>query len=375
EIGLGQTESWSIGPLADQGFSAASNGFPGFSPIAAGDWSRSNFAAYVDLEVNPTDDWSLGFATRFEDFDDFGTTFNGKVATNFRINDRLAWRASASSGFRAPTPGQSNAFNVSTEFDLVLMDLVNNGNIPPGSRVAELRGGRPLEAEKSINLSVGAILSLGEVDITIDYFNIELKDRLGQTKLFAPTAQEVIDLLAEGVTSAANLANFRFFINDFETTTQGIDLVANYTADMLGGSTDWTLLFNWTDTEVTKFNPDTLDATRIKELQEGLPGFRANLTANHHATENFRVLARLSYYDEWFDSEDGATYDGEWLVDLEAALSINDNLTVTVGAQNIFDTFPGENQGARSGVGNRYSQFTPFGFNGGFWYARIRYQL
>jgi len=375
EIGLGQTESWSIGTLADQGFSAASNGFPGFSPIAAGDWSRSNFAAYVDLEVSPTDDWSLGFATRFEDFDDFGTTFNGKVATNFRINDRLAWRASASSGFRAPTPGQSNAFNVSTEFDLVLMDLVNNGNIPPGSRVAELRGGRPLEAEKSINLSVGAILTLGEVDITIDYFNIELKDRLGQTKLFALTAQEVIDLLAEGVTSAANLANFRFFINDFETTTQGIDLIANYTAEMLGGSTDWTLLFNWTDTEVTKHNPDTLDDLRIKELQEGLPGFRANLTANHHATENFRVLARLSYYDEWFDSEDGATYDGEWLVDLEAALSINDNLTVTVGAQNIFDTFPGENQGARSGVGNRYSQFTPFGFNGGFWYARIRYQL
>ncbi|GBF31136.1 ferric enterobactin receptor [bacterium MnTg04] len=375
EIGLGQTESWSIGPLADQGFSAASNGFPGFSPIAAGDWSRSNFAAYVDLEVSPTDDWSLGFATRFEDFDDFGTTFNGKVATNFRINDRLAWRASASSGFRAPTPGQSNAFNVSTEFDLVLMDLVNNGNIPPGSRVAELRGGRPLEAEKSINLSVGAILTLGEVDITIDYFNIELKDRLGQTKLFALTPQEVIDLLAEGVTSAANLANFRFFINDFETTTQGIDLIANYTAEMLGGSTDWTLLFNWTDTEVTKHNPDTLDDLRIQELQEGLPGFRANLTANHQATDNFRVLARLSYYDEWFDSEDGAVYDGEWLVDLEAALSINDNLTVTVGAQNIFDTFPGENQGARSGVGNRYSQFTPFGFNGGFWYARIRYEL
>ncbi len=375
EIGLGQTESWSIGSLADQGFSAASNGFPGFSPIAAGTWSRDNIAVYADLEVSPTDDWMLGFATRFEDFDDFGTTFNGKFSTNFRINDRLAWRASASSGFRAPTPGQSNAFNVSTEFDLVLMDLVNNGNIPPGSRVAALRGGKPLEAEKSINLSLGAILTLGEVDVTIDYFNIELKDRLGQTKLFALTPAEVTALLAEGVTSAGNLANFRFFVNDFETTTQGIDIVGNYTADMLGGTTDWTLAFNWTDTKVDKFNPDTLDDTRIKELQEGLPGIRANLTANHQATDRFRVLARLSYYDEWFDSEDVATYGDEWLVDLEAAYSVNDNLTVTVGAQNIFDVFPGENTGARSGVGNRYSQFTPFGFNGGFWYARIRYEL
>jgi iron complex outermembrane receptor protein len=375
EIGLGQLESFEIGLLADQGFSAASNGFPGFSPIAAGTWSRSNFAAYGDLEVSPTDDWTIGLATRFEDYEDFGTTFNGKIATNFRVNDSLAWRASASSGFRAPTPGQSNAFNVSTEFDLVLMDLVNNGNIPPGSRVAELRGGLPLEAEKSINLSLGAILTLGEVDITIDYFNIELKDRLGQTKLFALTAQEVIDLLAEGVTSAANLANFRFFVNDFETETQGVDIVANYNADMLGGSTDWTLAFNWTDTEVTKHNPDTLDDNRIQELQEGLPGIRANLTANHHASDRFRVLARLSYYDEWFDSEDGAVYDGEWVADLEAALSFNDNLTVTVGAQNIFDTFPGENTGARSGVGNRYSQYTPFGFNGGFYYLRLRYDL
>ncbi|MCZ6687004.1 MAG: TonB-dependent receptor, partial [Gammaproteobacteria bacterium] len=375
EIGLGQVESFQIGPLADQGFSAASNGFPGFSPLAAGTWSRSNIALYGDLEVAVSDDWTIGLATRFEDFEDFGTTFNGKIATNFRINDQVAWRASASSGFRAPTPGQSNAFNVSTEFDLVLMDLVNNGNIPPGSRVAELRGGRPLEAEKAINLSVGAILSLGELDVTIDYFNIELKDRIGQTKLFSLTAQEVLDLLAEGITSAGNLANFRFFINDFETKTQGIDLVANYNADMLGGNTDWTLAFNWTDTEVTKHNPDTLDDLRIRELEAGLPGFRGNLTANHRATDNFRVLARLSYYDEWFDSEDGAVYDGEWLVDLEAALSINDNLTVTVGAQNVFDTFPGENQGARSGVGNRYSHFTPFGFNGGFWYARIRYEL
>ena len=375
EIGLGQTESWSIGPYADQGFSAASNGFPGFSPIAAGTWSRSNIAVYGDLEVSPTDDWLLGFATRFEDFDDFGTTFNGKISTNFRINDQLAWRASASSGFRAPTPGQSNAFNVSTEFDLAIMDLVNNGTIPAGSEVAALRGGMPLEAEKSINLSVGAILTLGEVDITIDYFNIELKDRLGISQNFSLTAQEVIDLLAEGVTSAGNLANFRFFVNDFETTTQGIDIVANYSADMLGGTTDWTLAFNWTDTKVDKFNPDTLDDTRIKELQEGLPGIRANLTANHQATDRLRVLARLSYYDEWFDSEDVASYGDEWLVDLEAAFSVNDNLTLTVGAQNIFDVFPGENTGARTGVGNRYSQYTPFGFNGGFWYARIRYDL
>ncbi|MCZ6561058.1 MAG: TonB-dependent receptor, partial [Gammaproteobacteria bacterium] len=167
---------------------------------------------------------------------------------------------------------------------------------------------------------------------------------------------------------------FRFFVNDFETRTQGIDLIANYSASLLG-ETDFTLAFNWTENKVTKFNPATLDATRIRELQEGLPGLRVNLTVNHHVTDRFRFLHRTSYYDEWYDSEDGAVYSGKWLVDVEAAYDITDALTGTIGAQNVFDTFPGENSGARSGVGNRYSQFTPFGFNGGFWYARLRYSL
>ncbi len=136
KIGIGQLESYQIGPLADQGFSAASNGFPGFGDIAAGSWSRGNFAVYADIELQLADNWMVGVATRYEDFDDFGTTMNGKISTNYRVSDTLALRGSLSSGFRAPTPGQSNAFNVSTEFDLVLMDLVNNGTIPSSSPVA-----------------------------------------------------------------------------------------------------------------------------------------------------------------------------------------------------------------------------------------------
>ena len=161
EIGIGQLESYQIGPLAAQGFSAASNGFPGFGDIAAGSWSRSNYAVYADIELQLADNWMVGVATRYEDYDDFGTTMNGKIATNYRVNDALALRGSLSSGFRAPTPGQSNAFNVSTEFDLDIMDLVNNGTIPSSSAVAALRGGQPLAPEKSINLTVGAIFDVG----------------------------------------------------------------------------------------------------------------------------------------------------------------------------------------------------------------------
>ncbi|CAM2008292.1 TonB-dependent receptor plug domain-containing protein [Acanthopleuribacter pedis] len=373
EIGLGQAESYAIGGLANQGFSAASNGFPGFSPLAAGSWDRGNFAFYADLELTG-EKWTAGVATRFEDFDDFGTTMNSKFAFNYRFNEAFATRGSVSSGFRAPTPGQSNAFNVSTEFDIAAGELVNNGTIPSSSAVARLRGGEPLVAEKSINYTVGTIFKLGEINVTLDYFNIELKDRLAVTQLFALTPQEVEDLLAEGVTSAANLQNFRFFTNDFETKTEGFDLVATYRPEALGGDTDFSLVFNQTETSVEEFNPDTLDATRIRELQEGLPEIRWNLAANHRMG-NFRVLGRLSYFDDWFDSEDVQVYGGEYLVDAELAYTWDERLGITIGGQNIFDTFPEENPGARSGVGNLYSQFTPFGFNGGFYYVRLRYDF
>ncbi|MEM8930720.1 MAG: TonB-dependent receptor [Acidobacteriota bacterium] len=374
EIGIGQLESYQIGPLAAQGFSAASNGFPGFGPIAAGSWSRSNFAFYGDLELTG-DNWTAGAAVRFEDFEDFGTTMNSKIAGRFQVNDRFSLRASLSSGFRAPTPGQSNAFNVSTEFDLQAMELVNNGTIPSTSAVAALRGGEPLTPETSINYALGGIYENGPFTLTVDYFQIDLSDRLAVTQLFELTPDEVDDLIAEGVTSAANLQNFRFFTNDFDTETRGIDVVATYVPPASNGDTVISVLFNNTETKVTDFNPATLDAIRIRELQEALPETRFNVSVNQNFGEAWRFLARVSYFDDWFDSEDGQVYDGEYLFDAEIAYTWDDQVTFVLGGQNIFDTFPQENPGARAGVGNLYSQFSPFGFNGGFYYARIKYDL
>ena len=373
EITVGQEESFAIGVLADQGFSAASNGFPGFSNIAGGVFDRKNISLYVDGEWEPTESLLLGAAVRYEDFDDFGTTTNYKVAANFRITDNFGVRGTVSTGFKAPTPGQSNAFNVSTEFDLVLQDLVNNGTVPSTSGPALLRGGKPLEPEESNNFTFGTFFNVGGLDVTIDYFQIEVDDRISLTQDFALTPAEVDQLIAEGITSAGNLANFRFFANDFDTETKGFDIVATYPVEWAAGDTVFGLSFNNTDTEVV--NPGTnIGATRIREYEEGLPETRYNISANHNMGD-WRFLARVSYYDDWYDSEDGNVYDGEYLVDLEGAYRINDNLGVVLGAQNAFDTTPDENPGAASGVGNRYSQFSPFGFNGAFWYLRVTYDL
>ncbi len=374
EIKTGQQESFEIGPLASQGFGAASNGFPGFSPIAGGEFSRGNVALYVDGEWEVNDQLLLGAALRWEDFQDFGTTTNGKVAFNWRANDQFGLRGTFGTGFKAPTPGQSNAFNVSTEFDLVLNDLVNNGTVPSTSAAAVLRGGQSLSPEDSTSFTLGTFFNVGALDITIDYFNIEVDDRINLSQNFELTPAEVTQLVDEGVSSAANLQNFRFFVNDFDTKTSGFDVVATYPIDWAAGNTNISLAFNTTETEVTAFNAQTIDDVRIRELQEGLPETRWTLTGNHFYNE-WRFLARISSYDDWYDSEDGNTYDGKMLLDVEAAYNLNDNMTIVVGANNLLDEYPDENPGAAGGVGNTYSQFTPFGFNGGSYYARFRFAL
>lgn len=375
EIEAGQIESWDFGPLAGQGFSAASNGFPGFSDQIAGSWSRANYALYGAAEWRVTDPWQVDLAVRWEDFEDFGTTTNGKVATNYRITDAFAIRGSWSTGFRAPTPGQSNASNVTTQFDPAVGELVNQGTIPSTNPVAALRGGEALGPEESQNLSLGAVLELGNFTLTADYYIIEVDDRIAVSQDFELTPAEVAALVASGVTSAANLQTFRFFTNDFDTETKGIDLVATYSAKLLGGESSLSLAFNNNKTEVTRFNPDTLNAGRIRQLEEGLPETRWSLTGTQ-SWGPLRVLARVSQYDGWFDNEDGRAYDGgNFIFDAEVAYNVKGGLTFILGAQNLFDEYPDENPGGAAGAGNRYSQYTPFGFNGGFWYGRMTYRF
>jgi len=372
EITVGQEESFQIGPLAPQGFSAASNGFPGFSNLAGGTFDRRNTALYVDGEWEPTDALLLGAAVRFEDFDDFGTTTNYKVAANWHITDNFGLRGTASTGFKAPTPGQSNAYNVSTEFDLVNQELVNNGTVPSTTPVAELRGGRPLKPEESRNYTLGTFFHVGDLDVTIDLFKIDVDDRLNLSQNFTLTQQEIDDLIAAGITSAGNLQNFRFFVNDFDTETEGVDVVATYPIDWGNSNTDISLAFNQTKTKISRFNPTTIDDTRILQVEKGLPETRWNLQANHFWGD-FRFLARVSFYDDWYDSEDTQFYSGKTILDLEGAYTFNERTTIVLGMQNALDETPDENPNAAAGVGNRYSQYTPFGFNGGFWYLRLKY--
>ena len=387
KIGAGQIESYTSGPLADQGFSTSSNGFPGFPKATSGTFDRDNYAVYVDAEFTPTEDLVVQAALRFEDFDDFGSTTNYKLGANYAINDTFGIRSTYSTGFKAPTPGQANASNTSTELINVngVPTLVNNGTIPSTNPVAVFKGGKALDPEESTNFTFGIYATLGEFDVTLDYYDIDVEDRLNLSEEVVLTQDDIDTLIATNVPGAGDLTQFRFFTNDFDTNTSGFDLIVSTTTEWLGGSTDWNLAYNRNSTDVEKFNPATVGPGRIRQIELTTPETRWNLSANHHM-EDIRVLARVSYYDEWYDSFENdvfgtdAIFSDEFVVDVEVEYTLNDQSSVLVGVNNAFDNSGDKatkvnNLGFNSAtiLGNTYSQYAPMGISGGFWYARYRY--
>ena len=376
----GDEASFTAGPLTEQGFGIGSNGFPGFKPSDAGEYTRRNYAAYVDIEAPFTEEFLMGLAVRFEDYDSFGTTTNYKVMAQYHVTEDLNIRGSVSTGFRAPTVGQANVSNVQTNLsDGVLQD---SALLPPTNPIAVQLGGTELEPEESQSYTLGAVYTIGDLIVTLDYYNIEVDDRISQSEKIVLSQNDKDTLEAAGVPNAQSYAQVSFFTNDFDTTTQGIDLVANYTADMLGGSSTFSLAYNWNETEVTKFS-DITGEFKVKRLEEDLPNHRATLTWAQQ-WESFSMFTRANYYGEYqgvhvdYDAT-AKTADAAVTIDAEITYFLNESISFSVGAQNIFDQdaekldFEDRTGIPNNNWGGQYYETSPYGINGGFYYAKATY--
>jgi iron complex outermembrane receptor protein len=372
-IGPGQEESYVDGGLGPQGFSTSTNGFPGFSPDIAGDFDRSNDAVYIDGEWDATEDLLLAAAVRFEDFDGFGSTTNYKLGANYKLNDNFGVRATFSTGFKAPTAGQLNASNISTLIDVATNQLVNEGVIPATNPVAAIKGAVALQPEESESYTVGLFGNVGEVEITFDYFNIEVTDRLTLSRNFELTDDDLIALIAAGVSGADDITVFKFFTNDFDTETRGFDIVMSTSTEWMGGTTDWNLAYNHTTTEITS-RGEYIDDDREREIEELSPDTRYNVSANH-TMDAWRALGRVSYFGDWYDANQELVYDGEYVVDVELSYDLNESSAIMLGGNNIFDEAGSKKHNGAASAGNTYSEFAPMGFSGAFWYAKYSYNF
>lgn len=373
EVTAGGQNSWLIDPnLAAQGFGIGSNGFAGFPPDIAGTNNRGSYAAYVDLETNVSKDLLVGVAGRYEEFETFGDTLNGKLNARWQAMSMMALRGAISTGFRAPTVGQANIQNVTTAF--VDGRLENVGTYPVNHPLSQLKGAQELKPEKSFNLSAGTVLDVGNMNVTVDYYRVQVRDRIARGAQIPLTPSDLDVAQSLGFTDIFRVA---YYANAFDTTTNGVDIVATYPMQIAGGTTLWTFAGNYNRTEVTDINnPDAIDAKRITQLEKTLPWFRFTLTGDHRQGP-WRFLGRVYMYDGFTefttDGGDNTRVDAgpQWLVDFETSYTMKNGLTISAGGQNLLDSYPDR---SRPGVsGTKYPEYAPFGFNGGYYYLRALY--
>ncbi|MBU3002833.1 TonB-dependent receptor plug domain-containing protein [Paraglaciecola arctica] len=381
EIVAGEEASWLAGPYADQGFNIGSHGFKGFGPEAAGKNSRHNIAAYVDVEAYVTEDLLLGGAIRYEDFSSFGDTTNYKLTLQYAVSDEFSIRGSSSTGFRAPTVGQANVVNTATS--IVEGNLIQSFTAPPTDPLASFYGGKELTPEDSTSYAFGGVYQSGDFFFTLDYYNIEVEDRITQSSQISVLAEDYAELEALGVQNPELISAVTYFANDFDTTTEGVDIVANYSMEIFDSSdTDFSLAYNWNETSVDKFNPDTTSDGKVRRLERGVPNHRATFTVSQN-WDALSMFVRTNYFGEYYATHADDTSD-TWseiasaavTVDVEVNFFLSDQVTITAGANNVFDQKAERLQlEARAVVGGVFYESGPFDYNGGFYYVKATYNF
>lgn len=406
-IGLGDPASYEVGPFAFRRVQrtdgttftvvqqVGANAFPGYGPDATIDRSRQSFAGYLDIEGDVTEALTLAGAIRYEHFADFGGTTNIKGTARYAFSPGVAVRAAASTGFRAPTPGQSYTTNIATAF--VGGNPVETATLPPSSPAAQLFGARALAPETSVNLSGGIVLTpVRALTVTIDAYQIDVSDRIGMSGNFDITTQAQRDQLRTlGVENWASLGRLRYFTNAFDTRTRGIDLVLNHVTGTDYGRFNTVFAMNYNRTEVTAFNPTIITRERRGDIENLTPRVRANLSESW-SDGPLAVTARAQYYGPITSFDLPANggdkrFGSEVMFDLEVSYQVTRAIRVAVGAENLFDNYPDRDFRATGGTGaggtplqnyflatdatvagDRYLGNAPTGFNGGFWYARAQ---
>jgi iron complex outermembrane receptor protein len=211
---------------------AGAQGFPGIPASSQTSRSRHNFAGYVELDTDPLPGLTTTVAARYEDYSDFGSTFNAKFAARYEVVDGFALRGSISNGFRAPSLHQQYFTTTSTNFIGGLP--VDIATVAVNSPVARALGSQDLNPEKSKNLTLGFTANpVSGLTFTFDYYRIGIDDRIVLTENLgaAGAGTAAVNAAVKAVLDANNFQSVgaaRFFINGLDTTTEGFDAVLTY---------------------------------------------------------------------------------------------------------------------------------------------------
>ena len=393
-------------------------GFPGIPATSATSRGRSSGAGYVEIDTDPVAGLTTTLAARYEHFSDFGDTLTGKFAARFEVVRGFALRGSVSNGFRAP--GLQQQFFTTTSTNFISGVPVDISTVAVDSPVARALGSKPLKPERSINLSGGFTANpLRGLTLTVDYYNIKITNRIVLTENLGAAGagsasqnaavKAVLDANGFGSVGAA-----RFFVNGLDTRTQGVDAVLNWRLPLGEGLGKWTLTaaYNYNKTKILKYRNDLGPLATIPGLvlfgrvnsivfTQGQPRDKVVLSLDGDVG-HFGFGARTTRYGRVVGpgaaapianptsltdfGPDDVFLAPKWITDFELRFKPTQRMTLTIGADNVFDVYP-----TRSPFGPRpasvgglypatqeflpYSNYSPFGFNGRFVYGKIAFDL
>ena len=386
--------------------SSGAQSYNGFSPDSVGHGYRDNYAGYVDFETRPLPRWDVGVAARFEHYSDFGNTRTGKFSMRYELTPALAVRGTVNNGFRAPSVGQSLYATSSTYFQTIndVSTAIDVVTAPVASTEARALGATALRPETSTNFSLGFVATpTRDLDITVDAYRIYVRHRILETGILSEQLDPGIGtaLQQAGVDPSTNV---QYFTNAADTRTQGVDAIFNLRTRIGDwGLVRWIAESNWNQTSITRIEPNP---PQLADLAQTSPGFqlfdaaqqgyltvgtprnkiilggtwmKGPLTANLHLVRYGHVVdstkADSSIYEE---------IPPAWITNLDVGWRFARNLTLAIGANNLFDKYPPQTSLAFRGdygAGSdyqgfqKYSGFSPYGYFGGFYYLRLSYRF
>lgn len=392
KITPGELTSYTNGGYTFPGAAAGgtgAQGYPGFAPADAADVKRTSEALYVDVAFKPVPAFEIDLAGRYEHYSDFGSVVSGKLAARYDLTDSFALRGAVSNGFRAPSLQQGNVSYTAITF--LAGSPINNAVLRASNPAAQFIGSVPLEPERSVNFSGGAVFRSGAFSATLDGYIIRINDRITLSDTLRQA--NVLALFP----ASAQIGGARFFTNAIDTTTKGVEGVASYRWTPAGdiGRFDFTVSGSHNTNKLRRVGstpqlsalnpPPTLFGNyRLVSLTNGQPKWKGALMADWNRGP-LGATIKATYYGELMQPANNSAVAGDvvlddkTLVDLEFRADVWRGMQLAVGANNVFDVYPTQLPYVQNGVTlssngvGVWPQYSPFGWQGRFLYGRVSY--
>jgi len=403
-------ETYTIGAgIPESYIDGGAQSYPGFTPTDAGTHARKNESGYVDLAGRPVKQLRLDLAGRYEHYSDFGNAEVGKFTARWDFSPKFAVRGTVSSGFRAPTLAEAyySSTNVGPSTAFV--------QLPPDSAAGRILGiGNGLKPEKSLTYSLGLVWRpIPQIITTLDLYQIVITDRIvGSGSIYGtvggvptPDATVIADAIdATGAeldpyVVANGTTGVNVFVNGIDTRTRGADLSFDMPVDYAFGHVDWSIAGTYTETALVNTPPllpaipdqPLFDATAISDLTTASPRFELNLGARwSYQKATLNLTEKLYGASSEYENDDGDNSTGAALyykttipftpiTNIDFGYQFTHYLKVDIGALNLLNRFPPHLNGNilahewaydDGGYTSWYPIFSPFGIDGGYYYAK-----